>query len=633
MPITFNCQSCKAKMTVPDAMAGKRGKCSKCKAAVLVPGANGAPAEPKSEPVRAAAAPPRPALEPKVESIRPSPPPVAPAPPEIEEDAESAAAAALADEPKKAEAEESDFISFNCPQCDEPVKLELEHAGKKHPCPSCRRIIAVPRPAKKDPTTWRDKGPSLPSGARREVGPAPEDAWGRGDVKGVSAEALKEAGALQEKRKPLTLLQRARPFLLFGVPLLLLIGGAVWGWNWLTRTSEEGAYRAAMEVARGQGISEDGRAALYAYSGEYQLHAGQEKKAREDFGQARVLADRSRNPERDGLLLDLLPMQLRLNDVQGGTEKDKKARAGEVQKLLDSTLRSLSPDVRLEGLRRAAALLAEYREASRVNELTRAVYPAPLPDSKDAAAKADHYEALAAAALELFRASATAEVEEIAEPVRKAYADKKDRPLLRPAVVALAVARGQEPPEPGSSIDDRDAIAIGRPAGLARKAGGAAEARQAAAGISSSGVQARALLEIADATGEAADVDAAIKALPQMDRRYKAWAALRLIELGRRAKMDVEGLSAAVGQTPVELKPWAHLLVLRAKLAASKSVEEPKVLEAFGETQSLGARVAHLELARHNTRQSRGWASKIKTWEEGPRAFGSLGVALGMQGK
>src|SRR5205823_4861433 len=124
--------------------------------------------------------------------------PAAP-PPEPTEDLESAALAALADEPKKADAEESDFVAFNCPQCDEPVKLPLDLAGKKHPCPSCRRIITVPRPAKKDPTNWRDKGEALPSGAKRDVGPAPEGVWG--DKTGVSQGALEEAGVIPDKHK------------------------------------------------------------------------------------------------------------------------------------------------------------------------------------------------------------------------------------------------------------------------------------------------------------------------------------------------------------------------------------------------------------------------------------------------
>jgi len=39
MPITFYCPNpdCRAKMTVPDSVAGKRGKCTKCKEMMTVP--------------------------------------------------------------------------------------------------------------------------------------------------------------------------------------------------------------------------------------------------------------------------------------------------------------------------------------------------------------------------------------------------------------------------------------------------------------------------------------------------------------------------------------------------------------------------------------------------------------------
>src|SRR4051794_32514056 len=102
MPITFSCPTCHLRMTVAETMAGKRGKCSKCKNPVIVPSVQA-----------------------------PSPPP-APAPPE---DIEAAALDALA-EPKQ-EQKAVEFVEFNCPQCDEPVKLGLEHAGKRHPCPHC----------------------------------------------------------------------------------------------------------------------------------------------------------------------------------------------------------------------------------------------------------------------------------------------------------------------------------------------------------------------------------------------------------------------------------------------------------------------------------------------------------------
>jgi hypothetical protein len=627
MPISFNCHACKAKMTVPDAMAGKRGKCSKCKAVVSVPGANGPAAPP---PAPAAADRPPAAREPQGEVPHPTPPPPRR---ESPEDAEITAAAALADEPKKEE-KPDDFIAFNCPQCDEPVKLGLELAGKKHPCPSCTRIISVPRPAKKDPTNWRDKGASLPSGAKRDVGPAPEDAWGTGATTGASREALEEAGVIPDKHKPLTLMQRSRPYVLLGLPVLLLIAGGAWGWHWLSRMTEESAYREAMEQAKARAaaadwIGDDGRAALYAYSGEYQLHAGNAAKAREEMTKARALAA-SRGSESDALLLDLLRLEVMLNDLPAETEKDKKTRAADVQKLLVSTLSGIAdPEARLEGLARAVALLVERKDVAHVLPLTMQVYPAPVGERKGGPlpGEANHYEALAVVALELTRAGASAQADEAARDVLKAYAGK-ERPELRPSVVALFVARGQQPPERGKSTAETTADLAGQAAGLARK-GQADEARKLAGGIDDPADKAAALLEVAAVTGERGDVEAAIKA----GGKKSAWSALRLVELGRRAKVDEEHLATAADAVPVSLGGWARLLVLRSRLTGSKPVEwSDEVANKFPKG-SLGGKVARLEVARHDTRLSRGWASKVRTWEEGPRAFGSLGAALGMQGK
>jgi len=46
-----------------------------------------------------------------------------------------------------------------------------------------------------------------------------------------------------------------------------------------------------------------------------------------------------------------------------------------------------------------------------------------------------------------------------------------------------------------------------------------------------------------------------------------------------------------------------------------------------------GPLLARAALARHNTRQNRGWADAVEKWDEGPRAFGQVGAALGMQGE
>jgi len=60
MPITFNCPTCQAQLTLSDAAAGRRGKCPHCKGEIVVPTASSAaapPAPPPLPPVAPAAAP------------------------------------------------------------------------------------------------------------------------------------------------------------------------------------------------------------------------------------------------------------------------------------------------------------------------------------------------------------------------------------------------------------------------------------------------------------------------------------------------------------------------------------------------------------------------------------------------
>src|SRR5262245_61440961 len=98
MAIKFNCTHCSHGLTVKDELAGKKGRCPRCKNVITVPAPVSAPA-----------------------------------------DAEQLAAKLLGDQPAAAAAEEEPkFVNFNCPQCDEPVQLPAELAGKRAPCPHCR---------------------------------------------------------------------------------------------------------------------------------------------------------------------------------------------------------------------------------------------------------------------------------------------------------------------------------------------------------------------------------------------------------------------------------------------------------------------------------------------------------------
>ncbi|MFO0927361.1 MAG: hypothetical protein U0736_10020 [Gemmataceae bacterium] len=672
MPITFTCAKCQARMTVPDNLAGKHGKCSKCKEPVTVPGADAAAAPPStnggppvlSESMRATRGTPptKPAVPPAKPAPEPPPPPAPkvppvggrvvlpppPPPPEPEHhDLEDHAHAALRDAPRE-EAKPTDLIEFDCPMCGEPLKLAADLGGKRHPCPECKRIIAVPVPQKKDPANWRDTGPKLPTAARRPDQPAPEGAWGSTAAKAVSREALLETGVIQEKQKPLTFYQRAQPYLLVGVPLLLVVAGGIGVWQWMHRNQERNALQYALTAAASpagrKALTADGLIALHGAAGEYYLRGGKPgaaSQSREQYGKAISLAAAGHSSAGDALLVELAVAQLNLVGTDEDLDGDFKLTWRDTQKVVRATLAAIKErPARTEALRQVVGRLIREGQTERVLPLVGQLYTA---------AGADRSEALALAGTELARASQTAQakkaLEEAVAPYRpddkakgKDAKKKADRPSLRSAVVALAVVLGVEPPPPGTSIAEDEARLIGRARGLARL--GKLDEAQAIAGqvAIEGGARLRAFIAVAAAAQaeKAADpkpVTAALELIRDFTRRPEmAWPLLRLVDLGVRAGVDPQQLEPAIRAiVDPQLAAWARLLVFRSKLAASRSVEPADSVDAIP-AATLGGLVARLELARHNTAHSTGWAGTVGGWDEGPRAVGSLGVALGMQG-
>lgn len=676
MPITFTCAKCQARMTVPDNLAGKRGKCSKCKEPVIVPG----PETPDTPPAAPLAPPPptgprAPAAPPVLaESVRPVRVPVPPMPPapsaptpapaarpvppggrvvlppppppltDDQHDADQHAHAVLRDD-ARAEAKPADLIEFNCPMCDEPLKLPLDLAGKRSQCPECKRIIAVPQPQKKDPANWRDTGPKLPTGARRPDQPAPEGAWGSTAAKAVSREALLETGVIQEKQKPLTLYQRWQPYLLVGVPLLLIAAVSVGVWMWLIRNQERNALAAALAApsspAARKGLGSDGLIALHGGAAEYYLRSGRPgcaSLAREQYGKAISQAAGGHGSAGDLLLGELALAALNLAGSDEEQDGDFKLNWRDTQKIVRAALAAIRErSARADALRRVIARLIAEGQTERVLPLVAQLYTEQ---------GANRSEALAVAGLELVRARQPEQAKKALEDAVVSYKtdekskDKKkpSRPALRSAVVALAVVLGVEPPPPGKSIADEEAFAIGRVNGLVRL-GKPEEAVTTAGQVAvEGGARLRALIALAAATsdsgGDAAPrVRAALEQIREFTRRPDmAWPLLRLVALGAAVGVEAEQLAPAVGAiTDPQLAAWARLLLLRARLAASRSIEPADAAEAIP-AATLGGLVARLELARHNTGRSRGWAGTVQGWDEGPRALGSLGVALGIQG-
>jgi hypothetical protein len=622
MPINFHCPHCHKPLKVKDEQAGKKGPCPACKKILTIP--------------RATAAPPPPAPP----ATTNGPPPPAPA---AAVDVEAAAAALFADAPAKAEAAPQ-FIDFPCPYCDEPLHLDAALAGKKHPCPSCKRIISVPLP-KVEKKDWRTLDTRLPSGAQRPAEPAPEGAWSSTATSRVSNQALDEAGLLPQKRVPRTLGQKVRRGLLAAGAVAAVAALAFAGWKWWAAGRQERALKQALDYANTEAaakhVGKEGQAALHVGAGTYFLRTRKAqcgKRAAEQFGQAFGLLSApvagDHEWEREAALTELALALVELGGGPEDLERELRLKWDDVQKRVQVALAAIvMPEARLEALRGVAGRLVAHGQAARVLPLVRSVY---------SAAGADQAEALAVVGLELLGLAQEALAAEAAEQALAVYGpDSQPRPRLRAPVVALALALKRAAPKAEKNIEDQTQELIGQAEGLARL-GQWDQAQAKLRATNDYGPEVRTRARVAFAAGVAAGqaedksrlgpaVEVAAQDRPS--RPELSWVLLRLTRLAARSDLPEERQYFVAGGVAVPaVRGHAQLAVLRARLAAA-----PKVVGDDADGKVLGKGLAHqlgrLALARHNARRDAGWAKVVEGWEGPERAFGSLGVALGLQGK
>ena len=269
-------------------------------------------------------------------------------------DVEAEAAALFSDEPKKAEAAPT-TIKFKCEWCDFDIELGVDMAGKRSPCPDCRRITKVPdlaKPVKKD---WlKNAQPEAP----------PEGASGSG--KGatmVSEEALEAAGAIPDD--PLTRGQkavRATPGVLCVLLLLRLQG--VWGVVALVERPARSRRRSTpfwpirRRTRPSPGSAMKAWPRLHIAAGEYyrltRRRPSARKKAREQFKQALAHLGQAKaeSLERDAVLMDLAQAQLEMGGNEQEVEKGLRLKWNDVHKDLLATLVGINDEeMRLLALR------------------------------------------------------------------------------------------------------------------------------------------------------------------------------------------------------------------------------------------------------------------------------------------
>jgi hypothetical protein len=556
---------------------------------------------------------------------------------------EALAAAALGDTKAEAAAQAGQTIDFECPQCGEAIKMSRDLAGKNAPCPECRRIIKVPVPKTKEGADWRRKDDTLPSGARRDTEPAPEGAWEPSRAKGVSAEALIEAGVVKKKKRPgLTRRQKVYRWTAGVTVAVVALVGGLFAWSAWSQNKQGSQVDKAVKAAEDQAAkTKEPAAEANRAAGEYVLRAGGHdtaEKAQKLFGKARDLLSPPKSPpgpEADLLLADLAVSQV---DLGGG---DDEARAGtrlKWDKALAETKATLghvsSAAGRLHALHLVSRkLIARGRSGDAIQLAAQAAAnKAGAAEDPDAASEGP--EALAVVGIELFRAGQKEDAGKLAARASQPYAgpaDGPDRPPLSPSAVALALALGKPEPK-AAKEDDGPAYAAGRAAGLALK-GEPAAARDVPKDLPPE-ARLRALVMLAEATGEAADVDAAAKPLDGEVRANEPgvpWLVYRLAVAAARAGQADGTLKLAERAADPGLKARAQLEAVRARLEGTRDAAGDGALQGIGTGATLQA-LAHEALARHNGRLD--YAGTVKAaegWDEAVRPFGVLGAVLGEQ--
>jgi hypothetical protein len=616
MAIKFQCPNtkCAKPFVVKDELGGKRSKCPAC-------------GKPLTIPPKTTAAP-------------------------TETHVEELAAAALSDAPAaEAPAKPVQTVDFTCPQCDEPVQLPADLQGKQAPCPKCRRIIKVPRLLKKDPKDWRKADVQGPSGARRDLEPAPEGAWGSTAVRAVSHEAMAEV--ITPKRPPLTRAQKIRWLsLLVGSALVVaLVGWFGYGY-WQKRQQSKAFDKALQQVkADDDKMGPQAKAAFHTAAGVFRFRDESDKgtaDAVEQFRQARKLLESApEGPERDALVAELASAWVELGGDAAEVTSGVRVSWEDVGRDIQRTLSKVgAPEARAEAFRQICKKLIGKNQVDQMRTLALQLAPMETKlDKKTGDAiiniPDEAPELLGVAALELLRASRSDRAQTLANEAAAMYEKGKSArpPAISATLVGVCIALDQKWPDKVVQADDDKNLLIGKALGVALK-GQPDQARQLLFAAAEEGTkvsplaQWKGLVAIAEAQEKPdpsilGDAVTLVETPPLSDQPVSATVLLRMVELAENAGVDEGRLQRlAEAQADANLSGLMSLAVLRAKLARTKDKADPSWADTVNKNSPAHA-VAVFEVARHNARRGAFGISDVENGDAANKAFGFLAVALG----
>lgn len=276
-------------------------------------------------------------------------------------------------------AKEADIVTFNCPQCDEEVKVASNLAGRQTPCPACGRIVKVPQAIKQEPVEWRRTNELLAAAtARLEDKSAPSSATASAATRGPLARPA-TAFVPEEAEEPVSRAQKIKRLVAVAAGLSVLALGTWLTLQWMNVTRQQRLVARAVQAAENTepktGLSKLAAAEIYRAAGEFYLRRDDPEQARGYFEKARArLLDAPEPTERDAALIDLAVSQIELGGTPAEVDKEKRLEWSIVQGEVQQTLQLLRfAGARSEAIRAAGRQLVRKQQVPILVALARSL--------------------------------------------------------------------------------------------------------------------------------------------------------------------------------------------------------------------------------------------------------------------
>lgn len=628
MAIEFDCPFCRHHYRLKDELAGKSATCKNCRNKFTIPAASA----------------------------------VATGPALSSEEAEAKALEAFADEPA-VERPKNTVIDVECTYCNHKWTEPIARAGKNALCPNpeCRQRVKIPEPKDEGQYDWRQartKGPSLAKQNNEKL----EGVQDAADAKVVSREALVQADATGVEYEPIPLKRK----LMFAGLVAVLVGGAVFGAVYLTRSRTAGKEDklmaealAELPAARDALPKEEqplADAVVHLAAAEYALRHDTPAKFKEALDllakASGALRGAPPSPARNAVLGEVAAGLVGF----GGTEAQgsegvrmrwmpdlsRRVRPNErvftVHEELQKVLSALQPaefEFRAQLARRLARELAAKGQADLAAQLVPLALFAP----------AEHPEAKALVALEVFRTDKTSGVPgAVAEELKGPDLLRASPPPASAQTLFVALKTDKAPlvaskPAPGAVPSDTARFAYTGALALEGDSAGAVELAKLPGRAED---QLRALALAADWSADPGPaLDAALGVVGagkgRKDFAPSPYVLLRLAQVAGAANKFDAAKQFADAVPDEALRGWARGDAVRARaVAAPKEKADEAWADLPDDPKKLRAGHAwgRLWVARLNARatgdRSAG-AKAVAAWPSPVVPFGKAGVALGLQ--